>query len=129
VIVIYVPEIKDCEGDEQGYEKSHLVSFSFKQPDRAAARGCLFESALSRKGEVTGEFFADEGFFYAASHQPPLPFDPADFINKDLQGKVVIPVVSRYRFWIHTNKDPDHRIFDLRNRALGEMRSQAGVER
>ena len=30
VIVIYVPEIKDCEGDEQGYEKPHLVSFFFK---------------------------------------------------------------------------------------------------
>jgi hypothetical protein len=36
VIVIYVPDIKDCEGDEQGYDKSHLVSFSSNGP---TARG------------------------------------------------------------------------------------------
>jgi hypothetical protein len=51
VIVIYVPEIKDCEGDEQGYDKSHLVSFSSSR-STARRRGpiyieqseCLIES-------------------------------------------------------------------------------------
>jgi hypothetical protein len=28
VIVIYVPEIKDCEGDEESHKNSHLSSLS-----------------------------------------------------------------------------------------------------
>ena len=28
VVVIYVPEIKGCENDEQSHENSHLVSLS-----------------------------------------------------------------------------------------------------
>jgi hypothetical protein len=28
VVIIYVPEIKDCEHDEQSYQDSHLISLS-----------------------------------------------------------------------------------------------------